>query len=271
MQSFFNSISNFFAPPLNWAIHYFSIALVWINGLTGNLGWSIILFTLVIRLVLFPVTLPSIKDQKKIMDLKPELDKLKVKFKDDKTGMQQAQLELYKKYNINPLAGCLPQLLQFGVLIVLYQTLLRFLQDPALLGSHTSLMFWWFDLSQPDKLYILPVLAAISQFFLSLMLMPATETPDVVPNKSKKPQVQLANKKEEDTADMAAAMQQQMLFMMPIMTGIFALNFPSGVSLYWVATTVFSIIQQWMITGPGGLLTYSRRIKFWLVAKGWIK
>ncbi len=275
MKSLFTPFAHFFAPPLDWSIHYFSLVLSWFNGWTGSLGWAIILFTLVIRLVLFPVTLPSIKDQKKIQDLKPELDKLKAKFKgntqEDKLKLQQAQMELYKKYNINPLAGCIPQLVQFGVLIVLYQTLIRFLQDPGLLGSHANLMFGWFDLSQPDKLYILPVLAAISQLFFSLMLVPATETPDVVPNKSKKLEVQLANKKEEDMAEMASTMQQQMLFMMPIMTGIFALRFPSGVALYWVATTIFSIIQQFIVSGPGGLVTYSRRIRLWLALKGWVK
>jgi YidC/Oxa1 family membrane protein insertase len=260
-----------FAPALDGSIYYFSLALSWFNGWTGSLGWAIVLFTLVIRLVLFPVTLPSIKDQKKIMDLKPELDKIKTKFKEDKAGLQQAQLELYKKYNINPLAGCLPQLAQFGVLIVLYQTLIKFLQDPGLIGSQANLMFGWFDLSRPDPLHILPILAAVTQLFLSLMLVPATETPDVIPNNSKKPKVQLANKKEEDTAEMAATMQQQMLFMMPIMTGIFAFNFPSGVALYWVITTIFSIGQQFIVSGPGGLATYARRAKLWFEAKGLIK
>ena len=242
-------------------IHYFSQALGFFNGLTGNLGLAIILFTLVIRFILLPITLPSIKAQKLMMDLKPELDQLKKKHKGNTTELQKAQMDLYKKYNINPLAGCLPQLLQFGVLIVLYQTLLEFLKHTSFNGHELNLSFGWFNLSQPDDTYILPILAGVSQLILSLMLMPATETPDVVPNKSKKPKIQEANKKEEDTAEMAATIQQQMLFMMPIMTGVFALSFPSGLSLYWVITTVFSIVQQYFISGPGGIVTYARRVQ----------
>jgi YidC/Oxa1 family membrane protein insertase len=228
------------------------------------LGWAIILFTLAIRLILLPVTLPSIKAQKKMQDLKPELDLLKKKFKDDKTGFQKAQLDLYKKYNINPLAGCLPQLAQFGVLIILYQTFLSLLKQPEFSGIPLYLNFGWLDLSKPDGLYILPVLAAVSQLILSVMLMPVTEIKDVVPNKSKNLKIQAKNKQEEDTAGMAATMQQQMLFMMPIMTGVFAIKFPAGLSLYWVITTVFSIIQQQMISGPGGLETYYNRVKLLL-------
>jgi YidC/Oxa1 family membrane protein insertase len=252
---------------MQFFIHYFSLALDFFNVLTGNLGAAIILFTLVIRFVLLPITLPSIKAQKKMMDLKPELDQLKKKHKGDATELQKAQMELYKKYNINPLAGCLPQLLQFGVLIVLYQTLLAFLKQPTFNGHELNFNFWWFNLSHPDALYILPILAGVSQLILSLMLMPATETPDVVPNNSRKRKIQEANKKEEDTAEMAATIQQQMLFMMPIMTGVFALSFPSGLSLYWVITTVFSIVQQYFISGPGGIATYSHRIQVWLKLK----
>ncbi len=252
---------------MQFFIHYFSLALDFFNVLTGNLGAAIILFTLVIRFILLPITLPSIKAQKKMMDLKPELDQLKKKHKGDATELQKAQMELYKKYNINPLAGCLPQLLQFGVLIVLYQTLLAFLKQPTFNGHELNFNFWWFNLSHPDALHILPILAGVSQLILSLMLMPATETPDLVPNNSKKRKIQEANKKEEDTAEMAATIQQQMLFMMPVMTGVFALSFPSGLSLYWVITTVFSIVQQYFISGPGGIVTYSHRIQVWLKLK----
>src|SRR5689334_7590496 len=85
--------------------------------LTGNLGLALIVMTLVIRLVLLPLTLPSIRAQKKIQELQPELKKLKTKHGADKQAYQMEQLELYRKYNVNPLAGCIPQILQLGVLI----------------------------------------------------------------------------------------------------------------------------------------------------------
>jgi YidC/Oxa1 family membrane protein insertase len=252
---------------MEYFVHQFSLFLLFLNSFLGNFGGAIILFTLIVRLILLPITLPSIRAQKKMVDLKPEIDKLKSKFKGDKAAFQQAQLELYKKYNINPLAGCLPQLGQFFVLIVLYQTLLHLLKTPMAEGVVLNLHFWWLDLSKPDQFYIMPVLAALTQLVLSLMLVPATEVKDTVPNNSKKLKVQEANKKEEDTAEMAATMQQQMLFMMPIMTGVFALNFPAGLSLYWVVTTIFSVVQQYIISGPGGLVTYYTRVKLWFHAR----
>ncbi|MBP7843098.1 membrane protein insertase YidC, partial [Candidatus Woesebacteria bacterium] len=165
-------------------------------------------------------------------------------------------LELYKKYNVNPLSGCLPQLLQLGVLIVLYQTLIGFINTN---GGVIDMHFLWLNLSVPDSKYILPVLAMVTQLVLSLMIAPGAEVKDVVPNSSKTKKIQKLNEKEEDTADMAKSMQQQMMIMMPIMTGFIALKFPSGLALYWVATTLFSIGQQWYISGPGGLVTYSQR------------
>lgn len=243
---------------MNFLVEQFTQLLVFLNNSLGSLGWSIIAFTLIIRVVLLPLTLSSIKAQKKLKDLQPELKKLGKQHKGNKQAMQKAQLELYKRYNINPLAGCLPQLLQIFVLIVLYRALLLFLDGGVESGA--NLQFFWLDLARPDPIYVLPVLAASSQLLLSLMIAPGAEIPDVVPNKSSSKQIQKANVKEENTAEMAATMQQQMLFIMPIMTGVLALSFPAGLSLYWVAATVFSIIQQYYVSGWGGLTTYYQRL-----------
>jgi YidC/Oxa1 family membrane protein insertase len=237
----------------------FNNFLIFLVGTTGSLGFAIIIFTFLIRSVLLPLTLPSLRSSKKMKDLQPEIKKLQKKHGKDKQALQKAQMELYKKYNINPLAGCIPQLAQLGVLIVLYRVLIDFLNSPTINGVAIDPKFFWLDLSVPDELYVLPVLAALSQFVLSLMIAPGAETRDVVPNKSKSKKLQKANKKEENTADMAQSMQQQMMFIMPIMTGFIALRFPSGLALYWVATTFFSIGQQWYISGPGGLSIYYKR------------
>lgn len=233
--------------------------LLQLYSFTGSLGWAIILFTVLIRSALVPLTFKSLKAANQIKSIQPELKKLREKHKNNKESRQQAELELYKKYNINPVAGCLPQVIQIALLIVLYQVLIKVLGNG---GAHEVVFntkFFWLDLSQPDKLYVLPVLAAATQLFLSLMILPGGETPDIIPNKSSKKAVQEANKKEEDMAEMAASMQKQMLFIMPLMTGFIALRFPSGLALYWVITTVFSIVQQWVVSGPGGLITYSQR------------
>jgi len=234
---------------MNFLVTQFTSLLIFLNSVLGSLGWSIIVFTLIIRVVLLPLTLSSIRAQKKLRDLQPELKKLNRQHKNDKQTLQRAQLELYQRYNINPLAGCLPQLLQIFVLIVLYRALLLFLDGGIQNG--TNLEFFWLNL---------PVLAAAAQFVLSLMIAPGAEISDVASNTAMSKAAQKANKKEEDTAEMAATMQQQMLFIMPIMTGILALRFPAGLSLYWVAATVFSIVQQYFVSGWGGLTTYYRRI-----------
>lgn len=244
---------------MNAIMSVFNTVLTVIYSATGNLGLTIIAFTILMRLILLPLTIPSIKAQKAIQQLQPEISKLKKKHGKDNKAMQAAQMELYKKYNVNPLAGCLPQILQIGVLILLYNALNHFLNIGQIDGQALNTSFLWLNLSIPDATYAVPILAGVTQFILSLMLLPATEVRDVVPNNSKNKNVKQENEKEQDMAEMAATMQQQMLFIMPIMTGIFALRFPAGMGLYWIITTLVSIIQQFVLSGPGGLATYAQR------------
>lgn len=246
-------------------IGFFAFFLVELFNLTGNLGISLILFTVLVRSLLLPLTIPSIRAQDRIKAIQPEIKKLKNKFGKDKQGLQKAQLELYKKYNVNPIAGCLPQLVQIGIFIILYQVLIRFLNAPIANGVGVETAFLWLDLALPDRSLVLPLLAASSQLILSLMIAPGAEREDSVPNDSKSKKVQKENKKEEDFAEMAAKMQQQMIFIFPVMTGVIAYQFPSGLALYWIVTTVFSIAQQYFISGPGGLVLYYQRLRNKLV------
>lgn len=233
--------------------------LLFLNGITGNLGFSIIAFTIIIRTALLPASIPSLKASKKMQEIQPEIKKLKEKHGDDKASLQAAQMDLYKKYNVNPLAGCLPQVVQLVVLIVLYRVLINLLNDPNLVNNGFNTAFFWLDLAKPDKTYVLPILAGASQLLLSLMISPGAEKEDIVPNKSRKKAIQEANKKEEDFAEMAQSMQKQMIFIMPLFTGVIAATFPSGLALYWVATTAYSLVQQYFISGPGGLTLYAKR------------
>jgi len=186
--------------------------------------------------------MPSLKSAQTIRSLKPELDRLKKRFKDDKMGLQKAQLELYQKHGVNPAAGCLPNILQLIVLIALYRVFMDSLQNGA---ANINTSFLWLDLAKPDPKYILPALAGIIQLALSQMLSPAIEH-----HKEK------TKKKTEDVQDMAETMQQQMLLIMPVMTVLIALRFPSGLALYWVITTLFSLVQQYYVSGWGGLEKY---------------
>jgi YidC/Oxa1 family membrane protein insertase len=232
-------------------------SLLWLYQITGhNLGFAIILLTLVVRGILIPFTLPQLKSAKKMAQLKPELDSLKKKHGHDAKLFQQKQLEFYKTHNVNPAAGCLPFIAQFVVLIALYQVFMATLNGNGM-GDINSAFFLW-DLKSKDTTYILPVLAGILQFVMSLTILPAVENePEKRPG---------TKEQKEDVAEMATTMQQQMVFMMPIMTIIFSIQFPSGLALYWVITTAFSLVQQLLVSGPGALLTYA--YKFKILKKG---
>ena len=199
-----------------------------------------------------PLTVPSLRSAKKMQELKPAMDKLKLKYK-DKAALQAAQLELYKQNNINPAAGCLPQIAQLIVLIALFQSFIHFinLQNSA----NLNLNFLWLDLGKPDPYYILPALAGISQLIFSLMMTAGTEQHVLAPKKKDEKQ------KEEDSLEMAQSMQQQMLYMMPIMTVVISLNFQSGLILYWVVSTIYSIVQQYYFSGLGGLRPILTRLR----------
>ncbi len=242
--------------------------LSFIYSQVNNLGLSIVLLTLLIKSLLLPLSIPSQKAQKKMTTVTPEIEKLKKKYKNDPKSLQQAQLELYKKYNMNPLAGCLPQIVMLVVLIGLYQSLNHFLDQGRVAEAAINTRFLWLDLIQPDKTYILPILAGVSQLALSLMISPGAEIRDIVPNQSKNKKIQQKNKNEEDMASMAKSMQQQMLFMMPVLTTIVATRFPSGLAVYWVVANIFTLVQQYLVSGPGGLVSYYNRAKQYLVNYG---
>lgn len=233
----------------------FFLLLTWLNNLTGNFGWSIILLTVIIRGALLPLTLPALKTQKKMRSLQPELTKLKEKYKDDKSALTQAQMSLYKEYDVNPLAGCLPYLVQFGILIALYSVLRQVIGGDAG-DAFSNLTFLGVNLAQRDGTYLLPIMAAVLQFILSLMILPGTEHHDIVPDESKSKIDRELNKKEDDLQEMGAMMQKQMMFVLPVFTGVMAASFPAGIALYWVVTTLFSLVQQLFVSGPGGLTKY---------------
>lgn len=232
--------------------------LLYFDQVTGNFGLAIILLTLTIRTILVPITLPGMKMSVKMRDLQPEINKLKEKYKNDKAGLQQAQVELFKTHQVNPAAGCLPLVAQFVILIVLYNVFVDLLSGKGTEVISTT-QFLWLDLTKPDPYYIMPILAGLTQLILSLMILPASSTAAektlAVQTPTKKD-----DKKADDMSDMAAGLQKQMVFMMPLMTGIIALRFPSGLALYWIVSTLFSIGQQYFVSGWGALTEYSARL-----------
>jgi len=257
-----------YQPILNGVIVLYQL-------LFANMGLAIIALTFIVRLLLVPLMNPQMESAQKMQELAPELKKLKEKFSGDKQKFAQAQLQLYKEHGVNPASGCLPQILQFAVLIALYQafnqvirpdgaaviekingSLYAFAKLPA--DAVLNLRFLYLDLAKPDLIKIpgfiaLPgifvILATIFQFLSSKMMMPAV-----------KKEEKLAAKTEEKTDDMATSMQKQMLYMFPAMTLIFGYTMPSGVMLYWFIFSLFSFVQQYLINRKKGtVLAHDKR------------
>jgi len=201
--------------PLSWLITYFA------NMFNANYGLSIIIVTILIRLVILPLMIQQTKNSKALQALQPELQKLREKYssKDMQTQqkLQQETMLLFQKHGVNPFAGCLPLLIQAPILIGFYHAIMRTEE----IANHT---FLWFDLGDKDPYYILPLVAGVTTFIQQKMIMAGTE--------QQNPQLAM------------------MLWMMPIMIVIFAINFPAALSLYWVVGNIFMIVQTYFIKGP---------------------
>ncbi len=241
-----------FQPLLN--------ALILFYRLFGNLGWAVVFMTLALRLLLWPLTQPSLKSAQKIKDLEPELAILKKKYAHDKQALAQAQMALYREKGLNPAAGCLPQLIQLVVLIAFYQAFNQVLQGgdqviaelnrslyPSLRLAEDAVLvtrFWYLDLVKPDIFTVgglkLPglflILAAVSQFLSSWLTAPSLRQSQKV-----------AAKTAGETDDFAVMMQKEMVFLFPLMTLLLGLNFPSGLVLYWLIFSVSTLVQQLLV------------------------
>lgn len=197
----------FLSAPLFWLLQL-------IHRWVGNWGWAIVLLTIIIKLVFYPLSAASYKSMANMKKLQPKMKELKERFGDDKQKLNQAMMELYKTEKINPLGGCLPILIQIPVFIALYWVLLESVEM-----RQAPFIFWWRDLSIPDPFYVLPIIMGITMY-LQQVLNPAPVDP----------------------------IQKKIFMALPVMFTVFFLFFPSGLVLYWVVNNVLSIAQQWNIT-----------------------
>jgi YidC/Oxa1 family membrane protein insertase len=241
----------------------------------GPLGFAVIGLTVLIRLLLYPLMQAQLKSAKKMAKLKPHLDALNVKHKDNKQALQQAQLALYKEHGVNPAAGCLPLLIQMPVLIALYNVFYQVLNNgnltkelaiinkvvyhPALKISNLDLNFLGINLAlKPSQwqthgwwLLSIPVITALLQWYQSKLMMAGQMSSQIVNRESQnEKQIQKSNTQKEEKKedkkpeDTAMEMQKQMAIITPLMFGYFALQFPLGLALYWNVFGLFGIMQQ---------------------------
>ena len=194
------------ASPLFWVLKT-------IHGFVGNWGWAIILLTILIKLVFYPLNHKAGRSMAQMKVLGPKMEKLKQLYGDDRQKLNQAMMELYRTEKINPLGGCLPIVVQIPVFIALYWVLLASIEL-----RHAPWLGWIQDLSAPDPFYILPVIYAVSMF-VQTKLNPQPADP----------------------------VQARVMLAMPIVFSVFFLFFPSGLVLYWVVQNLLSIAQQWHI------------------------
>lgn len=218
-------------------------ALIGIYDIIPDLGIAIIILTVIIRIALLPLSKKSIESQKKMQEIQPELKKLQEKYKDDKQRQSRELMAFYKKNKVNPASGCLPLIIQLIILIALYRVfiaginfdghnelLYSFISNP---GEIKTISFGFLDISKRN--IFLAIISAGLQFWQTKMIM-------------KKNDAKEAPKKDKDTEpNFGAIMQQQMLYIGPILTLIIGLQFPAGLPLYWIVTTLFMIGQQYLI------------------------
>lgn len=196
------------AKPLFWVLNH-------IHNLVGNWGWSIIILTILIKLMFFKLTEKQYKSMARMRKLQPRITTLKERHKGNKQKFNEEMMKLYKKEKVNPMGGCLPMLIQIPVFIALYWVLLESVEL-----RQAPFMLWLQDLSSPDPYFILPAINAIAMF----MTQKLSPTPGMDP------------------------MQAKIMKFMPIGFSVLFAFFQSGLVLYWAVNSTLSLVQQWIIT-----------------------
>lgn len=205
----------------------------------GDYGYSIIIFTILTKVLLLPINIKQVSSTKRMNEISPLMKEIQEKYKNDKEKMNQKLMELYKEHNYNPASGCLPALIQMPILFSLYYVI----QDPIKYVFHDANVFagitknlWWLtDLGKSEMSATLFVVAGFGVPLLAILSAATTyyQMKMIAPKKGKVDQT-----------------QQMMTNMMPIMFGWITLSVPSGLALYWIVGNVFTIVQQYFMMKP---------------------
>jgi YidC/Oxa1 family membrane protein insertase len=220
--------------------------LVWLyNVVPGNdLGIAIILLTILVKAILYPFTMAQIKQQRALQELQPKIEEVRKRLKDDKEGQAKELMELYKREKVNPASSCLPLLIQLPIFIGLYRALsdglvskglnllYPFVANPGTIGT---MMFGVIDLSKPN--YVLAVLAGAVQFWQSWQILRK-------PSPAAPPPPEVEGKKGAEDEGMAATVNKQMMYVMPLVTVFIGISLPGGLALYWLIMSLLTVAQQ---------------------------
>jgi YidC/Oxa1 family membrane protein insertase len=212
---------------VRWALD--SLAQVFHSG-----GLAIIAFTIIIKTILLPLTVKSTRSAKAMQELQPKIKELQKKHAKDRQRLTQETMALYQQYQVNPMAGCLPMLLQIPIFLGLYQGIFSLSQGQEGASEYWSGPFLWLSngLANSDPLFILPIVAGLFQFVQTRMMRPY---------------------KQGKISDPQQAMMNQVMNIMPLTVIAFGWGFASGPVLYWATQSLYSVAQQWIITGWGSM------------------
>lgn len=196
---------------------YINYILSFFYNLVGDYGIAIIMLSIVVNIILFPLTRKQLESSKKLQAIQPELKRLQEKYKHDKEKYNQVVMEYMRENKINPLGGCLPLLIQFPILIAVFQLL----RDPSMISSSVEnfnpyFLFFGLDLTQPDPYYILPIIAGAATFFHQRLIITDPK-------------------------------QKMMLYLFPVMIIIISVSFPAGLVLYWFTNSLFSVGNHYLL------------------------
>jgi len=224
--------------------------LIWLyHVLPGHdIGFAIIILTIIVKAVLYPFTVSQIKQQRALQELQPKIDEVRTRLKDDKDAQAKELMALYSREKVNPAASCLPLLIQLPIFIALYQALsmgltaldakllYSFVPNPQVVNtSFLTIM----NLTKPS--YVLAVLAALVQFWQTKQILkPPAAT--IAP-----PPADVAGTKGAKDESMAAMMNKQMMYVMPVVTMIIGFSLPGGLTLYWLVMSLLTVLQQWWL------------------------
>lgn len=196
----------------NWLVELVKDTMAFLFSVSGNYGVAIILLSVAVRIVILPLTISQNRAIKRMQVVAPEMNKLKEKYKGQPEKLNKETMELYRTYKVNPFSSCLPMLIQLPFLWAVFRGLQTFPYQG------TPSFIWIANLAQPDTLYVLPVLTAITTYWMS-----ATTSLSNDPS------------------------QRMMLYVFPVLLGWMSLSFPAGLALYWVVGNVLTVAQQYLV------------------------
>jgi YidC/Oxa1 family membrane protein insertase len=226
----FNAIADFFQNLFSPVVDVLGVVLLYFHNTLGAPWWlSIAMLTVVVRTVLFPLTVKQVKSMRAMQDLRPDMERIRAQYRDNRQKQQEEIMKLYQERKVNPLGGCLPILVQMPIFIGIFYVIRKFggqpgYSEPLYPSFREGGILWFQDLSHMDPYFILPVLSALT-------LLAATEI----------------------TAQNVDPQQRWLMRLLPVGITIFLWSFPAGLFVYWITSNLVTLAQNYVIYhhGPG--------------------